>query len=334
MKDLTVIMYHYVRSIKGSRYPGLKGLETMQFKEQVSYLMKNYNPVSINQIINAYNKEEKLPTKAVLLTFDDAYIDHYEIVFPILYENGIQGCFYAPVRAVTEHTVLDVNKIHFILEKCHDDITSYRKIIKELELWLEEYRIEYNLQSFDYYYNRLAVPNRWDSKEVIFIKRLLQVELDETLRGILTDRLFSEYVLRDELSEETFSRELYMNVDQMRVMVNNGMHVGAHGFNHYWLGYQSKETQQAEIEKSLHFIDSIGGDVNNWTICYPYGNYNNDTIRILKANGCKLGFTCEVDLADTALNDSDAVYKIPRLDTNDIPKVGNSKVNDWWQKSI
>lgn len=333
MKDLTVIMYHYVREIKDSRYTGIKGLETKLFKEQVRYLKKNYNPVTVPQIVEAYNGGEKLPSKAFLLTFDDAYKDHYDNVFPILYENRIQGCFYAPVKAVTEHSVLDVNKIHFILEQCHGDIEKYYSIINELTGYLDEFRTEYNLQPFDYYFNKLAIPNRWDIKEVIFIKRLLQVELDETLRGILTDRLFDKYVLRGDVSEDAFSRELYMNVDQMRVMVKCGMHIGAHGYNHYWLGHLPKEKQLSEMEKSLNFIRTIGGDTSNWTICYPYGNYNDDTISLLKNNGCKLGFTCEADLADTSDNANDSMLKIPRLDTNDFPKEASAPVNDWWYKS-
>lgn len=333
MKDLTVIMYHYVRDIKNSRYPGIKGLETKLFKEQVEYLNKNYSPVTVQQIIEAFNGGEKLPSKAFLLTFDDAYKDHYDTVFPILYEYGIQGCFYAPVKAVTEHTVLDVNKIHFILEQCHDDIRNYNTIIDELKNYLDEFRIEYKLQPFDYYFKKLANANRWDLKEVIFIKRLLQVELDETLRGILTDRLFSKYVLCDNISEEAFSRELYMNIDQMRVMVSCGMHIGAHGFNHYWLGHLPKEKQLSEIEKSLDFIRAIGGDDSNWTICYPYGNYNDDTLSLLKDNGCKLGFTCEAELAETDNISNDAVLKVPRLDTNDIPKDSKAPVNEWWEMS-
>lgn len=333
MKDLTIIMYHYVRDIKGSRYPGIKGLETRLFKEQVKFLKRNYNPVTMQMVIDAFNGGEHLPPKSCLLTFDDAYIDHYVNAFPILYDNNVQGCFYAPVRAVTEHKVLDVNKIHFILEQCHDKLENHRLVIGELKNGLDEFRSEYNLLPFDYYYDKLAIANRFDTKEVIFIKRLLQVELDESLRGMLTDRLFEKYVLRGEIDEESFSRELYMSVDQMRTMVKCGMHIGSHGYNHYWLGHLSDEKQDLEIGKSVDFIRSIGADVENWTICYPYGNYNEYTLKVLKANGCKLGFTTEVDIADSTAR-HDAIYKLPRLDTNDLPKEAGAEVNDWWEKTI
>ena len=63
---------------------------------------------------------------------------------------------------------------------------------------------------------------------------------------------------------------------------------------------------------------------------YPYGNYNEDTIALCKENGCKLGLTTVVDLADLQNSGGDAIYKIPRLDTNDLPKDAGAIVNRWY----
>ena len=52
-----------------------------------------------------------------MLTFDDGFIDHYKYVFPHLLEKKIKACFYPPIQVIKNKTVLDVNKIHFILEK-------------------------------------------------------------------------------------------------------------------------------------------------------------------------------------------------------------------------
>ena len=63
-----------------------------------------------------------------------------------------------------------------------------------------------------------------------------------------------------------------------------------------------------------------------------YGKYNEDTISLLKENGCKLGLTTEVALISSADYRTDVIYKIPRLDTNDIPKDANanSLENKWY----
>lgn len=328
MNDLTIIMYHYVRDLKNSRFPEIKGLDVELFKEQISYLEKNYRFVAAEQVVAAFKKEEKLPSKAVLLTFDDAYIDHFTNVFPILEHHKIQGCFYPPVKAITEHSVLDVNKVHFILAVTPKN--EFNHLLDRIKHFLKQYQEEYSLQSYEYYFEKLAVANRFDPKEVIFVKRLLQVELPERLRNIITKQLFTEAV---KMEEEVFSRELYMNKDQMRCMVDCGMHVGSHGYDHYWLGSLPKDKQNEEIQQAIRFIQEIGGDINNWTMCYPYGNYNDDTIDILKRNGCQFGLTTRVDLASIDSTETDAIFKLPRLDTNDIPKQTDAHTNEWFQKA-
>ncbi|MDY6326667.1 MAG: polysaccharide deacetylase family protein [Bacteroidales bacterium] len=328
MNDLTIIMYHYVRDLKNSRFPEIKGLDICFFKEQLAYLKKHYHFVTAEQVIAAFKKEEKLPPKAVLLTFDDAYIDHFTNVFPILEHHKIQGCFYPPVKAITEHSVLDVNKVHFILAATPKD--QFGRLLETIKQLLNKYQEEYQLDSYDYYFEKLAVANRFDPKEVIFVKRLLQVELPEKLRNIVTKQLFTEAV---KMEEEVFSRELYMNKDQMRCMVECGMHIGSHGYDHYWLGSLPKEKQEDEIQRAISFINEIGGDIHNWTMCYPYGNYNNDTIDILKKTGCQFGLTTRVDLASVDSSEENAIFTLPRLDTNDIPKQADAPANEWFQKA-
>lgn len=326
---LTVVMYHYVRDLVHSRYPKIHGLQIELFREQVQFLKKNYNFVTVEQILDAYenNSVRDLPEHPVLLTFDDAYKDHFDFVFPYLEHEHIQGAFYAPVKAVTENTVLDVNKIHFILASTPEEKLS--QLLGELKYQLDYYRKDWNLHNYDYYFDKLAVANRFDPKEIIFIKRLLQVELDERLRKIITNDVFQKVVGMD---EGMFSRELYMSMDQIKCMVDNGMHFGSHGYDHYWLNSLSKDKQTFEIQKSLEFIKEIGGDTDNWTICYPYGAYDEDTISILKENGCKLGMTTRVGVADLDDKQGDVIFKLPRLDTNDLPKAANASVNLWYNK--
>ena len=111
----TIVMYHYVRELPYSRYPQIKGLLTSQFKEQLAYIEKNYQFVTVDDCINAIYFDGDFPLNAILLTFDDAYIDHFMTVFPILESKGIQGCFFPPAKPVLEYEVLDVHKIHFLL---------------------------------------------------------------------------------------------------------------------------------------------------------------------------------------------------------------------------
>ena len=322
MSPLTIIMYHYVRDLKNSKYPSIKGLDLSLFKEQIHYLKKHYHIATMEEVIHSVDHQTELPKKSVLLTFDDAYSDHYENVFPILDVNQIQGSFYTPVKAIREHIVLDVNKIHFILASVEDKFI----LIKRLSELFEIFEHEYALQDFNHYYNKLAHASRMDSKDVIFIKRLLQVELDEELRNKIVDILFTEYV---GMSEEDFSKDLYMNELQLKDMLGSGHHIGNHGYNHYWWNSLNKSEMKSELDLSIDFLQNLGVDMENWTACYPYGAYDNQSIEMLKERGCKLAVTTEVAIAKT---DKNVRLLMPRLDTNDIPKNQNEKTNDWYDK--
>jgi len=322
MDNLTIVMYHYVRDLKNSRYPGIKGLDINLFKEQINYMRKHYHIITMEEVTYSIDNQVKIPDKSALLTFDDAFSDHYNNVFPILDKYKLQGSFYAPTKAIKEHIVLDVNKIHFILASVEDKLD----LLNDLKELVRVYQKEYQLEDFDYYYKKLAQASLMDTKDVIFIKRLLQVELVEELRIIIVDTLFKKYI---GVSENSFSRELYMNEEQLKHMLRSGQHIGNHGYNHYCWNTLNKEEMSQELDLSINFLEKIGVDMNNWTACYPYGLYDNQSIEMLRERSCKLALTTEVNIATINKNTR---FIMPRLDTNDMPKDKNEKTNDWYNK--
>lgn len=323
-RTVSIIMYHFVRDLKHSRYPEIKGLPIDLFKEQLKYIMKYYHIISMEELVSSVKSDNQLSRNSLLLTFDDAYIDQFLNVFPILDELSIQGSFFPPAKAILEHEVLDVNKIHFILASVPDKL----KLVGEIFSMLNEFRDEYSLEDNQYYFKKLAIADRFDTKEVIFVKRMLQRELPEKLRGEIVNRLFNKYVTEN---EEAFSRELYMNIDQLKCMKRNGMYIGSHGYDHYWLNTLDRDAQEREIDLSLKFLQKIGGDLNDWVICYPYGAWNNTLLSIIKRRGCKVGLSTNVGIADM---NTDNPFILPRLDTNDLPKDRNAKPNEWTLKVI
>jgi len=264
-KKVTIVMYHFVREIKESRYKGIKGLEYKNFKKQINFFINNYNIIKMEDMINLKKENKEFPEKCLILTFDDGYKDHFDYVFPILDKYNIQGSFFAPVKAIKENKVLDVNKIHFILSECNNKL----EIIEFLKEKLKIYKKEFDLESFEYYQKIIDTSSRFDTPEVIFIKRMLQVILPEKFRNMLVNELFYKYVSS---SEESFSKDLYLNIDQIKCMIKNGMHFGAHSYDHCWLSALSKHEQEIQIEKSLSFLKEIGMNNEYFTICYPYGD--------------------------------------------------------------
>lgn len=309
MSKLYISMYHYVRDLKNSRYPDIKGLDVSLFKQQIEFIKNNFHPVTIEEVIAHYENGSGLPEKPILLTFDDGYIDHFTTVFPILQENGIQGSFFIPGKTFTENILLDVNKIHFVLASAPIG-ELYNDVLGYIDQIIENH--EYNELSKQELIDQYAIANRFDSKEVVFVKRVLQMALPEDIRKRISSELFQKYV---GIEESKFARELYLNLDQIKCMKRNGMYIGLHGYDHYWLGKLEKDKMIADIDRSMEVLSDVI-DKDSFIMNYPYGNYNDDVLSYLREKGCKLGMTTDVRVADTMKDDR---LLLPRLDCNDLP---------------
>ncbi|MCF8067742.1 MAG: polysaccharide deacetylase family protein [Desulfobacterales bacterium] len=323
-KAVTIIMYHYVREIKRSRFPSIKGLELEDFKSQLEYLQHYYQIISMEDLISAVKYDSILPKNAALLTFDDGYIDHFINVFPILDDLNIQGSFFPPAKAILNHNMLDVNKIHYILASASNTDVLIEKLISHINI----YKTQYHLEDSAYYFKQYASPNRFDTKEVVFIKSILQKVLPEELRTIIINQLFNEFVTNDEAA---FAMELYMTPDQLKCMSSHGMYIGSHGYDHFWLNTLDYEAQKNQIDYSINFLKSIDNFNKDWVMCYPYGAFDDKLLSILKQKDCIIGLTTVVDIAD--LNNHN-LLTLPRLDTNDFPKFNISKPNNWTIKQL
>lgn len=307
MSKVSIVMYHYVRNIRTSRYPNIKGLEYELFKEQIEWMSKNYQFVTVEDIIGCYETGESLPSNAMLLTFDDGYIDNYTYCLPVLKKYHIQGVFYIPGKTFAEKRLLDVNKIHFILA-CAKKEELYLDLINAIVRNQDRYQLE----SIENLYSKYAVKSRWDDEQTIFIKRMLQTALPEALRNKVSSELFKKYV---GIEEAQFAEELYMNRDQIKFLRDSGMFIGLHGYDHYWLANLSYEKMKEDIDKALAVMEGIV-DHQKWILNYPYGSYNDEIISYIEQAGCKLSMTTEVGIADTDINSR---YLLPRLNTNDYP---------------
>lgn len=305
---LYISMYHYTRDLLHSRYPEIKGMDINLFRQQMEYFKKNFNVVRMEQVIEAAKGGNVLPENALLLTFDDGYIDNYTYAFPVLEEFGFQGSFFIPGKTFTTHQLLDVNKIHYILAG-----TDKKKLVEDVKAKMDYYRgQEFDYPSTDELWDKYAIDGRFDGKDIIFVKRMLQTVLPERLRSIISSDLFEKYV---GISEEQLAYELYMTPEQLEVMKRHEMFIGIHGYDHYWLGNLTPEQMRGDITMALDVMsDYINRD--EWVMNYPYGNYNEDVISFAKEEGACLGLTTEVGVAKLG---KDNPLTLPRFDCNDFP---------------
>lgn len=309
-KKISIVMYHYVRDLQKSRYPKIKALTDAEFKTQIDYFLSQGDIIAPETLFDALESGDtsKFGKNNFVLTFDDGYIDHFTCVLPVLHEKKLSAFFSMPGKIIAEQKLLDVNKIHFTLAAA-----ELPELKNEVFAQLDYYRGgEFDIPSNTDLYNKLAVGSRLDDPDTIFIKRLLQVELEERLRAMIVDNLFTKYI---GISEESFCQELYLSMDQVKMMKRMGMMFGIHGYDHTWMNRMSPAVLADDIDKALDIFSGII-DNTKWVCCYPYGSVSDTVVRIIREKNAFAGMTSVVGGVDLENFD---IFHLARFDTNDFP---------------
>jgi peptidoglycan/xylan/chitin deacetylase (PgdA/CDA1 family) len=98
-------MYHYVSDPPSGANVIRRDLSVSpgKFEAQLRYLKQaGYEAVTLNDLVLHLTVGKSLPSKPIILTFDDAYRDAYVHAFPLLRRYGFVGTFFlvsAPVDA-------------------------------------------------------------------------------------------------------------------------------------------------------------------------------------------------------------------------------------------
>ena len=200
---------------------------------------------------------------------------------------------------------MDVNKIHFILEKQE----NRRIILNDINIFLKKYHYK---NIFDMQINLKLLESRYDDIETSLVKKLLQYLLPQQIRQKILNSLFEKYL---NLSVNDFSKQLYINSKDLSEMYAEGMHIGSHGEFHERWGILSRSRQLEEINNSIKFFKKLNFDIKNLSVCYPYGSFSNNTLNIIKKAGFKFGLTTDVGI----ISNKNLINKFvfPRLNAND-----------------
>jgi peptidoglycan/xylan/chitin deacetylase (PgdA/CDA1 family) len=317
----TIVMYHIVRPA-GGLAATLKGLDANAFKGQLEYIRAHYTPVGLHDVAGAADGLQSLPPRPVVLTFDDGYAGHHDVVFPLLRDTRTPAAFFPVASSMIDRRVLDVNKIQLMLASASDLAAVVTAIDRAVDREAKNGgppRAEYRAKWW--------AASRWDSADVVYVKRLLQHALPERVRRPLVDELFQRLVSND---EGAVAAELYMSADDAREMQSAGMTIGAHGDRHLRLSTLSRAAQAIEIDGALRVLDAVSAPPRHFAYCYANGEHNEDSLELLRERACRIAVTTRPDLARVAAGE---LLTLPRLDTNDLPFESDAAPNEWTRRA-
>ena len=139
--EIPVIMYH--RVINSAKNEGVHGTYIYEdiFRAHMKYLKENNYTVITFKDLNELSWRNRFNAnkKYIILTFDDGYVDNYELAFPILKEFGFKATIFLMAESTyNEWDVKDSNEIIFPLMS--------KEMIKEMQ----DYGIEFGAHTFNH----------------------------------------------------------------------------------------------------------------------------------------------------------------------------------------
>lgn len=263
----SILLYHGVYSDKSElSYKNSSGkhISESEFSKQIKYVKENFNIISLNQISDAIEGKIKLENDSVAITFDDGFLNNYEVARPVLEKYKVPTTFYISTGFIGSSDLMWTDKLESMIVKNYDSI---------INLDLGEIG-SFSLKSINQ-----------NIKEFLGIKLKLKMLEDSHKNKILKD-------IEGQLKTKSEGHDLYkfMNWDQVREMNKSDLFdFGAHTVNHISLAKAPTSIMQQQITESISDINKELG-VNCNLFSYPEGqedDFNEEVIAFLKINNIK-----------------------------------------------
>jgi peptidoglycan/xylan/chitin deacetylase (PgdA/CDA1 family) len=136
-----ILIYHSVRPYSESDTLAVRRyvVTPEQFEEELAYLKDDgFTSISFDDLVNHIENAGQLPSKPVLLSFDDDWESQYRYGLPLLQKYGFKATFYIWVSAVGRKNHMTWNEIRDLARNgmqigCHSMTHPYLTQIKDDE---------------------------------------------------------------------------------------------------------------------------------------------------------------------------------------------------------
>lgn len=304
---MQAVMYHYVRPATDRPPAGYYHLPLERFRAQLDHLSERRTFLSKATFSEVLAGERTPPEDGVVLTFDDALVDHHEWVLPELQRRNLWGVFFVPTAPVLDGRRLAVHRVHALVASYPGD--------ELLSALLELLRADEAL-SVPRSSDASAYAGRDTAASVRRFKQLLNWELPYDRLPDVLDGLEARF------PETGLDRadDLYLVPEQLRELSAAGMVIGAHSVSHPVLSRLSAAEQREEVRASRRRLaEHLDADVD--LFAYPYGGaetYTATTTQAVADAGFDAAFTTEsgrVTPSDVAASP----LELPRVDCTALP---------------
>jgi peptidoglycan/xylan/chitin deacetylase (PgdA/CDA1 family) len=278
-RRLSVLAYHRVLP---ERDPLLSGEPSaVEFEHRMRWVRANFGVLALGEAVRAL-REDRLPPRALCITFDDGYADNYRIAFPILRRLGLPATFFLATGFLDGGCMFNDVVIEAVRRAGGADLDLADLGLGLHPLGSEERRAR-------------AIATNLGRQKYFELERRHRVAVEIARRA-----------------GACVPSDLMMTSQQVRALHAGGMEVGAHTVTHPILAEIPAERARDEIAASRARLEEITGAPVR-LFAYPNGKPVRDYRREHAELARELGFEAAVSTAWGAARPGDDLFQLPRF---------------------
>jgi len=271
--SITILAYHRIYDMGDEKTfpfdPELISATTAEFKLQMQYVKKHFNPVTFNDLIEFQNGNKALPKRPIIITFDDGHLDNYTQAYPILDSLSIPATIFLSTNYIGSNKIFWFDWVAYCI---------YRTTEKSLSI---------NNNDFEIAIGSDVSTRRSNATQLL----IYLMSIDNESRLMCIEEINQK--LKVCLLNEDKEKSAVLNWEQVTEMLDNNIEFGSHTVSHPILSKLNIESLKAELSESKKEIESKL-NINVDIIAYPAGGknqFNNSVIDECKKAGYKLGIS-------------------------------------------
>lgn len=276
---LSVLAYHRVLPAHDPLLPGEPS--AAEFEHRMRWVKANFDVLPLGEAVRAL-REDRLPRRALSITFDDGYADNHDVALPILRRLGLSATFFVATGFLDGGCMFNDVVIESVRQAPGPDLD-----LDDLGLG------RHPLGSVD--------------------------QRARAIERILARLKYFEVGRRRDAAGEIARRagtrapsDLMMSTEQVRALHAAGMQIGAHTVTHPILAEIPAARARHEMAASRAQLESITGAPVR-LFAYPNGGPRRDYHGEHAALAREVGFEAAVSAAWGAARAGDDLYQIPRF---------------------
>lgn len=256
--------FHRIGDAENCKYdPNVFSCSAEDLAAHLDFIRDNFEIIDQKHFINIINSAQVTNKRLAYITFDDGYLDNYELAFPILSSMNIPATFFVATGLIESETIPWWDEIAWHIK--HSTLEELKLTSWQDTIVLSESTINKNIR---------AVLSQFKTASSNIEEQLLELR---NITGLAIADYQSEFMTWDHIVE----------------MESAGMTIGAHSHSHrIFSSLDAGELSHELSHAKLLLEEKLANKV--LSISYPVGSastYNKNMFEEIDSQGYQLAFT-------------------------------------------